>query len=116
MQRPAPLPQHPAHPAKPPAHACLIGTDLSAVLRLARAGLKWSQADFAKTAKLSIRTIQMIEADDLDPRASSLRKVADVLHHHGVSVWRDDTGAICVTIAQDQSNIVPIEGRQRAAR
>lgn len=116
MQPPAHPPQHPAPSTKAPAHACLIGADLSAVLRLARAGLKWSQADFAKVAKLSIRTVQMIEAGDLDPRASTLRKLASVLHHHGVDLWRDETGAIGVACAKVEQRVVPMRQDRSGCR
>jgi len=100
--------QHPAPSTKAPAHACLNDADLSAGLRLTRAGLNLVPSHFTKVSKLSIRTVQMIEARAPDPRASTLRKIAGVLHHHGVSVWRDETGAIGVTCSKAERKMVVI--------
>jgi len=56
----------------------------SAQIRAARVLLKWTQAMLAHRAAISIVTLNMIESDRVDPRASTLRAIAAALEMAGV--------------------------------
>ena len=56
----------------------------SAQIRAARGLLKWTQAMLAHRAAISIVTLNMIESDRVDPRASTLRAIATALEKAGV--------------------------------
>src|SRR5262249_1709789 len=56
----------------------------SAQIRAARGLLKWTQAMLADRAAVSIVTLNMIESDRVDPRASTLRAIAAALEKGGV--------------------------------
>jgi transcriptional regulator with XRE-family HTH domain len=56
----------------------------SAQIRAARGLLKWTQALLAHQAAISIVTLNMIESDRVDPRASTLRAIAAALEKAGV--------------------------------
>jgi transcriptional regulator with XRE-family HTH domain len=56
----------------------------SAQIRAARGLLKWTQAMLAHRAAISIVTLNMIESDRVDPRASTLRAIAAALEKAGV--------------------------------
>lgn len=56
----------------------------SAQIRAARGLLKWTQATLAHKASISIVTLNMIESDSVDPRASTLRAIESALEKAGV--------------------------------
>lgn len=56
----------------------------SAQIRAARGLLKWTQAMLAHEAGLSVVTLNMIESDSVDPRASTLRAIEQTLEKAGV--------------------------------
>jgi len=56
----------------------------SAQIRAARGLLKWTQAMLAHRAAISIVTLNMIESDRVDPRASTLRAIEAALEKAGV--------------------------------
>ena len=56
----------------------------SAQIRAARGLLKWTQATLAHKAGISAVTLNMIESDSVDPRASTLRSIEQVLERAGV--------------------------------
>ena len=56
----------------------------SAQIRAARGLLKWTQATLAHRAAISIVTLNMIESDRVDPRASTLRSIEAALEKAGV--------------------------------
>jgi predicted transcriptional regulator len=56
----------------------------SAQLRAARGLLKWTQAMLAHKAAISVVTLNMIESDHVDPRASTLRAIERALEKAGV--------------------------------
>lgn len=58
----------------------------SAQIRAARGLLKWTQATLAHKAGLSAVTLNMIESDSVDPRASTLRSIEKVLDRAGVEL------------------------------
>ncbi|HUZ66141.1 MAG TPA: helix-turn-helix transcriptional regulator [Beijerinckiaceae bacterium] len=58
----------------------------SAQIRAARGLLKWTQAMLAHEAAISIVTLNMIESDSVDPRASTLRAIEDALKKAGVDL------------------------------
>lgn len=57
---------------------------ISAQIRAARGLLKWTQALLAHKAAISVVTLNMIESDNVDPRASTLRAIEAVLEKAGV--------------------------------
>jgi predicted transcriptional regulator len=57
---------------------------VSAQIRAARGLLKWTQAMLAHKAAISVVTLNMIENDSVDPRASTLRAIEDTLTKAGV--------------------------------
>lgn len=56
----------------------------SAQIRAARGLLKWTQAMLAHKASISVVTLNMIESDSVDPRASTLKSIQTVLEQAGV--------------------------------
>lgn len=58
----------------------------SAQIRAARGLLKWTQATLAHKAGISGVTLNMIESDSVDPRASTLRSIEKVLDRAGVEL------------------------------
>jgi transcriptional regulator with XRE-family HTH domain len=56
----------------------------SAQLRAARGLLKWTQAILAHKAAVSVVTLNMIESDRVDPRASTLGAIERALERAGV--------------------------------
>ncbi|SDP41435.1 Helix-turn-helix [Filomicrobium insigne] len=70
------------------------------VLKLARAGMGWSQVDLAKVARLSPRTLRGIENGEVDPRCSTFEKLRNVLKHHHVAIWKDDNGRLGVVVGR----------------
>jgi transcriptional regulator with XRE-family HTH domain len=56
----------------------------SAQIRAARGLLKWTQAMLAHKASISVVTLNMIESDRVDPRASTLQAIENVLAKAGV--------------------------------
>jgi len=56
----------------------------SAQIRAARGLLKWTQAMLAHRAQISVVTLNMIESDSVDPRASTLRAIEQALARAGV--------------------------------
>ncbi len=57
---------------------------ISAQIRAARGLLKWTQATLAHKAGISAVTLNMIESDSVDPRASTLRSIEQALERAGV--------------------------------
>jgi transcriptional regulator with XRE-family HTH domain len=92
----------------------LDASDVPAVLRMARAALGWSQAEFAAIARLSARTIKDIERNATDPKVSTLKRISAVLRHHGISLWQDGSGAVGITCAERERKIVGHEARRQA--
>ena len=79
--------QHNAHSVS---HTCFLDApDLPAVLRMARAAMGWSQAEFAVVAGVSVRTVKALELRQTDPKMSTLKRLSAVLQHHGIRLWRD---------------------------
>jgi transcriptional regulator with XRE-family HTH domain len=64
----------------------------SAQLRAARGLLKWTQATLAHKAAISIVTLNMIECDRVDPRASTLGAIEATLHKAGIEFIDDERG------------------------
>jgi predicted transcriptional regulator len=58
----------------------------SAQIRAARGLLKWTQAMLAHKAGISIVTLNMIESDSVDPRASTLGSIERTLEKAGVEL------------------------------
>jgi transcriptional regulator with XRE-family HTH domain len=99
--------QHGTHSVQ---HQCLLDApDVPAVLRMARAALGWSQADFSLVAKVSVRTVKALELGQTDPKLSTLKRVANVLRFHGVHLWRDGAGAVGITVEERERKVVPIK-------
>ena len=61
----------------------------SAQVRAARGLLKWTQATLAHKAAISIVTLNMIECDRVDPRASTLGAIEAALQRAGVEFCGD---------------------------
>jgi transcriptional regulator with XRE-family HTH domain len=90
-------------------HTCFLDApDVPAVLRMARAAMGWSQADFAVVAGLSLRTVKAIELNETDPKMSTLKRLSAVLHHHGIRLWRDGSGAVGITCCEKERKIVQL--------
>jgi DNA-binding XRE family transcriptional regulator len=58
----------------------------SAQIRAARGLLKWTQTMLAHKASISPVTLNMIESDNVDPRASTLRAIETVLEKAGIEL------------------------------
>ena len=56
----------------------------SAQIRAARALLGWRQIDLARKAHISFNTLNKIEAELVDPRASTLRAIQRALEQAGI--------------------------------
>ena len=56
----------------------------SAQIRAARALLGWRQIDLAREAHISFNTLNKIEAELVDPRASTLRAIQRALEQAGI--------------------------------
>jgi transcriptional regulator with XRE-family HTH domain len=66
---------------------------ISAQIRAARGLLKWTQTTLAHQASLSVVTLNMIENDSVDPRASTLRAIEQALEKAGVEfIGTEDEG------------------------
>jgi DNA-binding XRE family transcriptional regulator len=66
----------------------------------------WTQAEFALVAGVSVRTIKDIERNRVDPKTSTMRRVSAVLHHHGIKLLRDGSGAVGVTCPERERKII----------
>jgi predicted transcriptional regulator len=62
----------------------------SAQIRAARGLLKWTQSMLAHKASISVVTLNMIESDSVDPRASTLKSIQTVLEQAGVEFIGDE--------------------------
>jgi transcriptional regulator with XRE-family HTH domain len=90
-------------------HTCFLDApDVPAVLRMARAAMGWSQADFALVAGLSVRTVKALELSQTDPKMSTLKRLSAVLRCHGISLWRDGSGAVGITCAEKERKVVEL--------
>jgi predicted transcriptional regulator len=70
----------------------------SAQIRAARGLLKWTQAMLAYKAAISVVTLNMIESDRVDPRASTLRAIENALTKAGVTFLGDEREGVGVRI------------------
>jgi predicted transcriptional regulator len=70
----------------------------SAQIRAARGLLKWTQAMLAHKAALSVVTLNMIESDRVDPRASTLRAIEETLTKAGVVFIGDEREGVGVRL------------------
>lgn len=68
----------------------------SAQIRAARGLLKWTQATLAHKAGISVVTLNMIESDSVDPRASTLRSIEKALDKAGVEFIGTDRDGLGV--------------------
>ena len=65
-------------------------TSISAAqVRMARAGLGWTQDDLASRARVSARTIKYVEADRRNPRSETQAKISDALANAGADLDGD---------------------------
>ena len=71
---------------------------ISAQIRAARGLLKWTQAMLAHKAAISIVTLNMIESDRVDPRASTLRAIEEALGKAGVEFIGNEQEGVGVKI------------------
>ena len=71
---------------------------VSSQIRAARGLLKWTQAMLAHRAGLSVVTLNMIESDSVDPRASTLRAIEDALAKVGVTFLDDEQEGVGVRL------------------
>lgn len=76
----------------------------SAQIRAARGLLKWTQAMLAHKAALSVVTLNMIESDRVDPRASTLRAIEDTLTKAGVIFIGDEREGVGVRLRPRRKN------------
>jgi DNA-binding XRE family transcriptional regulator len=86
----------------------LDAPDVPAVLRMARAAMGWSQADFAIVAKVSPRTVKALELGQTDPKLSTLKRISAVFRYHGVHILRDGSGAVGITVAERERKPVNV--------
>ncbi len=70
----------------------------SAQIRAARGLLKWTQAMLAHKAAISVVTLNMIENDSVDARASTLRSIENVLEKAGVELIGNERDGIGVRL------------------
>lgn len=70
----------------------------SAQIRAARGLLKWTQAMLAQRAALSVVTLNMIESDSVDPRASTLRAIEQALDRAGVELIGSEEDGVGVRL------------------
>src|SRR5689334_20630048 len=68
----------------------------SAQIRASRGLLKWTQAMLAQRAQLSVVTLNMVESDSVDPRASTLRAIEAALAKAGIELLGEDGGGLGV--------------------
>lgn len=61
-------------------------------IRAGRALLGWSQKQLSDAAKVGPATIARIELGTIDPKASSLKAIADALRGAGVRLFDDSDG------------------------
>ena len=64
-------------------------TPFSTQVRMARAGLNWTQHDLASRAQVSARTIKYVEADRRKPRSETRAKISDALANAGADLDGD---------------------------
>ena len=64
-------------------------TSFGIQVRMARAGLAWSQDDLAFHARVSARTIKYVEADRRKPRSETQAKISDALANAGAELEGD---------------------------
>ena len=64
-------------------------TSFGIQVRMARAGLAWSQDDLASRARVSARTIKNVEADRRKPRSETRAKINDALANAGADLDGD---------------------------
>ena len=64
-------------------------TPFSTQVRMARAGLNWTQHDLAFHARVSARTIKNVEADRRKPRSETQAKISDALANAGADLDGD---------------------------
>jgi DNA-binding XRE family transcriptional regulator len=64
-------------------------TPFSTQVRMARAGLAWSQDDLASRSGVSARTIKYVEADRRKPRSGTRAKISDALANAGADLDGD---------------------------
>jgi DNA-binding XRE family transcriptional regulator len=64
-------------------------TSFGIQVRMARAGLAWSQDDLAFHARVSARTIKYVEADRRKPRSETRAKISDALANAGADLDGD---------------------------
>ena len=88
----------------------------SAQIRAARGLLKWTQAALAHKASLSVVTLNMVESDTVDPRASTLRAIETALAEGGVEFIGDETGGLGVRFREPPPTVEaekrrPLRGR-----
>jgi len=71
-----------------------------AMIRAARAILRWRRDDLAKAAKTTERTIARIEDGDTSPRASTARAIRDAFEAAGVEFIAENGGGPGVRLAK----------------
>ncbi len=59
------------------------------LVRMARAGLAWSQGDLASRSGVSARTVKNVEADRRKPRSETQAKISDALANAGADLNGD---------------------------
>jgi transcriptional regulator with XRE-family HTH domain len=64
-------------------------TSFGIQVRMARAGLAWSQADLASRSGVSARTVKNVEADRRKPRSETQAKISDALANAGADLDGD---------------------------
>ena len=78
-------------------------TSLGDRIRMQRARLRMSQTDLAKKIGISLTSMSAIEAGHTDPRASRIKRMAEVLgvstdyllgHEEGESAWNRMPAAV----------------------
>jgi predicted transcriptional regulator len=77
---------------------------ISAQIRAARGLLKWTQAMLAHKAAISVVTLNMIENDSVDPRASTLRAIEDTLAKAGVKFIGNERDGVGVSMRPARLN------------
>ena len=70
----------------------------SAQIRAGRGLLRWTQGVLASRAAISAVTLNMIESDQVTPRARTLGAIRDVLEREGVRCVGDETDGVGVLL------------------
>ena len=81
----------------------------AAQIRAGRGLLKWTQAVLAARAAVSVVTLNMIESDQVVPRARTVEAIRGVLEGEGVRFVGDETG-YGVMLRQRGSSSMPSKG------